>query len=469
MALCDTFPAGTRKRAICDGTIDMPLATINKYRQQWGWERLEEKPETTFEQPAPKQVQRLSVAPMPGHSRPDSSTSIQRIKQPGSRLKEEFAKWNAEECPICSGLAAQMDAGGAAYCRENLTKIIAEITERGKEWFAKHHPTADALFAMSRSQMVRNLAIKLTVKRLVTKAITETEAEESELKKKFRSSRRDPVAAAGRFFEQLKKEQRVLLRQNATNQKPDPDPFNGPPVLHLGTHLWPIKNHWHWHVDRWNSLADQISGEMIVFVAIDKKTVPFTDVRQMLHQRIEAIEVKNTAEGEVPSFRKLQTMIPSGNDDILLYCHGKGVQDRTYRSPAVRAWTEAMYETVIFNHEQTIRRMAEGYKNFHSFRMFGSILGNRHRWHASGTFFAVRAKHLAGKPVRPGYGGVEAWPGEHFSASESWCEVGDGVMFTDLYDFERFQQLIQPALNTWRSQQLKPALNHENPASRVFY
>jgi hypothetical protein len=449
MALCDTFPAGTRKRAICDGRIDMPLSTINKYRQQWGWEPLAEKPETTFVQPSPKQVHRLSVAPMPGHSRPDSSTSIQRIKQPGSRLKEEFLKWNAEECPICSGLASMMDAGGAAYCRENLTTIVADITERGKEWFAKHFPIADALFSMSRSQVVRDLAIKLTVKRLVKKAITETEAEEAESKKKY-LKRKDPAAVAGEFFEALKKEQRVLLRQNATAQKPQPDPFDGPPVLHLGAHLWPIKDHWHWHVDMWNQLAERINGKLIVFVGIDKKTVSFGEVRQRLHPAIEAIQAKNTPEGEVPSFRRLQEMIPAGQNDVLLYCHGKGVQDRTYRSPAVRAWTEAMYETVIFNHDQIIRRLAEGYKNFHSFRMFGSILGNKNRWHASGTFFAVRAKHLPGKTVRGGYGGVEAWLGQHFTASESWCEVGDGVMFTDLYDIHQFRKLVEPLVCDWR-------------------
>jgi len=237
---------------------------------------------------------------------------------------------------------------------------------------------------------------------------------------------------------------------NRHSQKPQPDPFDGPPVLHLGAHLWPIKDHWHWHVDLWNSLVGQINGKMIVIVATDHSSCTFAEVRQRLDPSIEAIEIKNTHEGENPSFRILQTMIPTGQNDVLLYCHGKGVQDRTYRSPAVRAWTEAMYETVIFNHVKVIRRLTEGYKNFHSFRMFGSILGNKNRWHASGTFFAVRAKHLPNKPVRGGYGGVEAWLGQHFTASESWCEVGDGVMFTDLYDIHQFRKLVEPLVCDWR-------------------
>jgi hypothetical protein len=449
MLTCNDFPPGTRKRAICDGTIDWPLAKINKFRVQMEWEPLEEKPETAFAQRKATVICRNSP-PMPGHTRPDSTSSLPRIKQPGSRLKEEFAKWHAEECPICSGLAAQMDAWGAAGCREHLKKIVVDITSRGKDWFAKHHPTTDKLFVLSRSQIVRDLAIGLTVKKLITKAITETEAEEAELKKKY-IGRRDPAAVAGRFFEAMKKEQATLYAQNRKAAKPSPDPFRDLPVLHFGAHLWPIKDHWHWHVDLWNTLPDRINGRLIVFVAIDRKTVSFDEVRNRLHPAIEAIRVRNTPEGEVPSFRRLQQMIPAGNDDVLLYCHGKGVQDRTYKSPGVRAWTEAMYETVIFNHVEVIRRLGDGYKNFHSFRMFGGILGTAHKWHPSGTFFAVRAKHLQNKKVRPGYGGVEAWCGEYFAASESWCEIGDGVMFTDLYDYDRFQRIVGPELQAWRA------------------
>lgn len=454
MITCDTFPAGSRKRAICDGAIDWPLSKINAFRAQLGAEPLAEKPETTFVQPAHKEVRRLATPPMAGHSRPDSSSSAPRLKQPGTRLKEEFAKWNAEECPICTGLAAQMDAGGAKYCREQLKKIVDDITTRGKAWFAQHFPKANSLFVMARSEVVRDLAIRLQIKRMVLKAITDTEIEEAELKKKYRPNGRDPAAAAGRFFESLRREQVKLIALNRKAQKPGPDPFDGPAVLHFGAHLWPVKDHWHWHVDLWNTLPDRITGKLIVIVATDKNSRPFSEVRERLHPAIEAYEIRNTPEGENPSFRMLQTMIPTGHNDVFLYCHGKGVQDRTFKSLAVRAWTEAMYETVIFNRADIIRTMSSGYKVFCSFRMFGSILGNRHRWHPSGTFFAVRAKHLAGKSVRAGYGGVEAWCGEYFSPAESWCEVGDGVMFTDLYDQDRFTQVVEPELSVWRGARL---------------
>jgi hypothetical protein len=215
MALCDTFPAGTRKRAICDGTIDMPLPVINKYRHQWGWEPLTEKPETTFLiQPKPKVIFRAAFPPA-GHSRPDTSSALPRVKQPGTRLKEEFSKWDVEECPICAGLAAQMDQWGAAGCREHLDYLVKNISERGKDWFATNYPNADSLLWLAgstvraadavrtliagkdrsykpvKSTVLRDLGVKLMVKRLVTKAITETEAEEAELKKKPRQDEKE--------------------------------------------------------------------------------------------------------------------------------------------------------------------------------------------------------------------------------------------------------------------------------------
>lgn len=271
MITCNKFPLGSRKRAICDGTIDWPLEKINSFRKHLGSEPLTEKPETTFVQPEHKPVRRLTSAPMAGHSRPDSSSSISRIKQPGTRLKEEFAKWNAEECPICLGLAAQMDKWGAKGCRENLEKIVSDILTRGKIWFATNFPKSNSLFVLSKSEIVRDLVIKLQIKKMVIKAISDTELEEAELKKKSRYNGRDQAAAAGRYFESLKREQSRFYLQNKKAAKPIPDPFDGPPVIHFGAHLWPVKDHWHWHVDLWNTLPDKINGRLIVVVATDKK------------------------------------------------------------------------------------------------------------------------------------------------------------------------------------------------------
>lgn len=146
--------------------------------------------------------------------------------------------------------------------------------------------------------------------------------------------------------------------------------------------------------------------------------------------------VPNTKEGENPTFTKLLTLIPKGENDVFLYAHGKGVKPQTRVSPAVKVWIQVMYQTVIFNHGEIVRRMAQGYKTFGSLRAFGkSPLSPAFSWHYAGTFFAVRAKYLQNtKPVKSGYGGVEAWPGNNFPASEAWCEFGDNRAIMSHYD-----------------------------------
>ena len=78
---------------------------------------------------------------------------------------------------------------------------------------------------------------------------------------------------------------------------------------------------------------------------------------------------------------------------------------------------------------------AEGYKTLGSFRTFGHVpLNVRNKWHYSGTFYSVRAKYL-NRPVKDGYGGVEIWPGEHFTAGQCWNEFADNRPLKAQYDF----------------------------------
>jgi len=220
--------------------------------------------------------------------------------------------------------------------------------------------------------------------------------------------------------------------------RPERDPFTSEPVFHFGAHLWPIAGCWESHVDEWNKLAGQITGRCFVGIAECSNcgTSPTAEVIARLSNRFEVFTVPNTKEGENPTFTKLLTLIPKGENDIFLYAHGKGVKPQTRVSPAVKVWIQVMYQTVIFNHGEIIRRLAQGYKTFGSLRAFGRApLSPAYSWHYAGTFFAVRAKYLAGtKPVKSGYGGVEAWPGNNFPASQAWCEFGDNRAIMSHYD-----------------------------------
>lgn len=243
----------------------------------------------------------------------------------------------------------------------------------------------------------------------------------------------------------------IQLRDAAQSSVPPaPDPFTDTPVIHFAAHLWPVRGNWEWHADRWNEVAESINGRCIVGVVTDTTTATMDEVRSLLSDRFELFEESNTKQGENPTFRKLQTMIPQGQNDVLIYCHGKGVRDHTRASESVRIWTEIMYETVVHNSERVVDQLAKGHKCFGSFRSFGEMpLSPANHWHYSGTFFAVRAKHVGTKSVKTGYGGVEAWCGDHFKAADAWCEFYDGPGFKFGYDIKAIYPKIVDAQMQW--------------------
>jgi hypothetical protein len=248
-----------------------------------------------------------------------------------------------------------------------------------------------------------------------------------------------------------KKHSSVLYQQMLSSPKPERDPFTDEPVFHFGAHLWPVAGCWEHHVDTWNKLASQITGKCFVGIAecTDCGTSPTAEVIASLSDRFEVFTVPNTKEGENPTFMQLMKRIPRGKNDIFLYAHGKGMKPATRVSAAVKTWIQVMYETVIFNRGEIVRRMAQGYKTFGSLRAFGNApLAPAHSWHYAGTFFAVRAKYLdRTKPVKSGYGGVEAWPGNNFPANEAWCEFGDNRAIMSHYnDVEMCNGVIEGAI-----------------------
>jgi hypothetical protein len=235
-----------------------------------------------------------------------------------------------------------------------------------------------------------------------------------------------------------RKSNQQLYSQMLAAPKPAREPFTSEPVFHFGAHLWPIAGCWEAHVDEWNKLASRITGRCIVGIAEcnDCGTSPTSEVIARLSERFEVFPVPNTKEGENPTFTELVRRMPKGENDIFLYAHGKGMKPATRVSAAVKTWISVMYQTVIFNHGEIVRRMAQGYKTFGSLRAFGKApLSPAFSWHYAGTFFAVRSMHMRHtKPVKSGYGGVEAWPGNNFPANEAWCEFGDNRAIMSHYD-----------------------------------
>ena len=359
----------------------------------------------------------------------------------------------------CKDLAAKMDAWGIAGCERHRAEIVAALVANRDILVAAlstlggiGHKVAAIGAALAPEWMLREGA-----EWLLTMAIEDVRSgcqipkpKRERVPRPARPSRQPSADGMKRFSAKLKAEQDALHAINQKAPKPSPDPFTGEPILHFGAHLWPTPGNWQWHVQLWNLMPPLINGRCFVGIATDHGTDTAEQVRAALHPRFECFEYGNNREGENHTFRWLQKVVPQGLDDVLIYCHGKGAKSNTSQSEAIRRWTRAMYQTVIFNHDMIRQRLGEGYKIAHSFRVFGSkVLSPKNRWHPSGTFFAVRAKHLAGRAVKPRYGGVEAWSGEHFTASEAWCEFYDNCMFTTLYDHRACAEVVEPMLTEW--------------------
>jgi hypothetical protein len=114
-----------------------------------------------------------------------------------------------------------------------------------------------------------------------------------------------------------------------------------------------------------------------------------------------------------------------------------------------------MYESVVFNTAKVVHKLSEGYKCFGSFRSFGNVpLTPANNWHYSGTFFAVRAKHIGRRTVKTGYGGVEAWCGDHIPAAEAWNEFVDSPGFKFGYDLAAVYPAIVDAQMQWEANRI---------------
>jgi peptidoglycan/xylan/chitin deacetylase (PgdA/CDA1 family) len=254
----------------------------------------------------------------------------------------------------------------------------------------------------------------------------------------------------------------ALYQATIAAPPPEPDSFSRSPHVHFGAHLWPVIHNeaphkpWLWHLSKWEELSTQINGRCLVGVATGPDTAPFSEIRSLLSDRFELFELPNhKVEGENLTFRELLKRLPHGSDDVLIYAHGKGVQGSRYRSEAVRLWTELLYETVVFNWEEAIRRLSQGYKAFGSFRSFTTALNViPHGWYYSGTFFITRLKHMKGKPVSPIWGGVEHFLGTHFPAHECWLEFADARDLGQEYYMDRmFPDTVMEGFN-WETHRI---------------
>lgn len=475
MSCIDCTKLKGRQAEICTGIdangvdIDMDASKRIKYLSIWFPNASEESIVNHIREQKINNIQEINVSTKKSNVKFSTFTKTkqcsscgQRSENVGSILKtkiEKIAKVKPTSGCNCGNLANEMDRWGISGCIANRDKIIEQLVQNKDLLIEALRNSPDSSIVQKISglaldilpEMVLLPILKYGAGALIDSAISEAQSIsiQNRIKKPVRvKSNRVKVR-------QLNSTQ-ISLHAMAVSKKPaSKDPFTEDPVIHFGAHLWPIKGAWEKHLNLWIELSEKINGKCIIGVGIDDMTDTFEYVRSKFPDRFELIELRNTPEGENPTYRHFIKNLPSGNNDVLIYCHAKGVRAHTRSSEAVRIWTEHMYETVVFNYEKAIQKLAEGYKVFGSYRTFADIpLSPKYRWHYSGTFFIVRAKYLKNTSVKNGYGGVEGWPGNYITGNDSYCEFFDSAPLLAGYDIEALYPNIIDKQMQWEVDRL---------------
>lgn len=263
----------------------------------------------------------------------------------------------------------------------------------------------------------------------------------------------------GEILERRKTNGPTNIRGGKVSNSPtipaEPLPFTGPPKITLMFHVWSHGEVWRRHIEKLEPILPKCD-RLLLGVATDKTTYSLEETAAAFGDRWEVFHVENKSSGagksglrEVATYSQMLPTISSGQNDITLCLHGKGSQGHTVNE-VINWWTDAMYETVAYNIEGIVREMENGAAIVGSFRRHGRHLGTKHRWHYTGTFYALR-NAIAFSNGHPSYRkiwwGTESFPGDHFPLSSSACLFGDNV--NDMYKRE---QQPRKELAEWRKQ-----------------
>lgn len=359
----------------------------------------------------------------------------------------------------CTNLATEMDKWGVVGCIANREKILDQLVSNKSILIESLRDNKDSSIVEKISGVALDILPDILLNpilRFCAGVLLDSAIEQARILATQSPPKKAVKIKKGSVRMRPLNSLQLSLYRLALSKKPSrEDVFTDTPVVHFGAHLWPIKEAWEKHIAPWNELAEKINGRCIIGVGTDENTDSFEYVKTKFSSRFELFEIKNTPEGENPTYRELINKVPSGQNDVLIYCHAKGVRSHTRVSESVKIWTEHMYETVVFNYEKAIEKFKEGYKCFGSYRTFADIpLSPKYRWHYSGTFFVVRAKYLKNTIVKSGYGGVECWPGNNIESHYSYCDFMDSAPLLVGYDINEMYPVVVDAQMNWEVERL---------------
>lgn len=199
-----------RLQQICRGESELPTWKANVYRAQWGIEPLPVDDEITYvihsgtavipipaHKPVTGRIHGPSAGRCAGCDTPNSAVVIPA--GPGAELSKAMTAKGLPSCQACKDLAKQMDAWGAAECRDRLAEIVGDIMPRARDWVAKEHPWASALFP----DCLQDLEIRRRVTNYVVDAIEADERKQALRDRVFRPlPKPTPVATVANVVDQ---------------------------------------------------------------------------------------------------------------------------------------------------------------------------------------------------------------------------------------------------------------------------
>lgn len=331
----------------------------------------------------------------------------------GTELIAIFTKKGVPSCKACKDMARKMDKMGINRCEESIDGLAEEMLPRARGWIAINRSWVHRVLP----DVVEDVGIKFKLKSYLKEAIANARTKEKKVD-----------------FEKAKKYRGPRSLMTAS---PDPYEFPGTPHKTLLFHLYPVPGATEHHFEKLSAISGDFDRK-IMGIAYDRTTASPDQVKEKFGDDWEYVVVKNDKDlREVVTYRKMLKMLDFNDPNHVTFCaHGKGTQEHTVDSDPILWWTDAMYETVLYNQEGVIKEFEKGFKVVGSFRRLGNGLRTKYRWHYSGTFYAFKNDKFKDKEIpthNSRWWGTESWPGDHFGVNESSVIFDDGTGNGDLY------------------------------------
>lgn len=317
----------------------------------------------------------------------------------------------------CKNLRDEMNDMGLEWCKRNIDSLTQKLEDN---WQLIKNDTELSFKAVA-ANFVGVVGRRVAINQLLKKSFDDCENEYNAML----------VKSAQREVRKQKR-RRTQRPGNSPLIPTFPIEFTEEPTRTLMFHLYPANDYWERHID-YLARAKPLFDRLMMGVSTDDSTADIDEIKSVFGSDWEYFHVYDGSLREVDTYELMLPELGRSQNDVTYCAHGKGAQKHTSQSEAINWWTNAMYETVILNHDEVEEAL---YRNHivGSFRRTGSFLGTKFRWHFSGSFYAFRNCITFNNGV-PGYRqnwwGTESWPGDHFKLKDSHCIIGHGV--NDMY------------------------------------